>query len=47
MISGKVALSIRVDALGESKQGGILGLKNRIKVEQRLKQLESFLKKKN
>jgi nucleolar protein 58 len=47
MISAKVALSIRVDALGESKQGGILGLKNRIKVEQRLKQLESFLRKKN
>ena len=45
MISGKIALSTRVDALGDSKQGGSLGLKNRIKVEKKLRQLESYLTK--
>nr|UXY87360.1 SAR DNA-binding protein-1 [Cryptomonas sp.] len=45
MVSGKIALSARMDALGELKQGGSLGLKNKIKIEQRLKQLESFERK--
>jgi nucleolar protein 58 len=45
MISGKIALSVRVDALGESNQGGSLGLKNKIKIEKRLEQLESYLNK--
>nr|UXY87856.1 SAR DNA-binding protein-1 [Cryptomonas curvata] len=45
MISGKIALSVRVDALRETKQGGSLGLKNRIKIEKRLRQLESYTKK--
>ena len=45
MISGKIALSVRVDALRETKQGGSLGLKNRLKIEKRLKQLESFTNK--
>mmetsp|Transcript_46061 Transcript_46061/g.115549 ORF Transcript_46061/g.115549 Transcript_46061/m.115549 type:complete len:399 (-) Transcript_46061:1386-2582(-) len=41
--SGKVSLSARIDALGENKYGGSIGLKNKKKIERRLRQLESFL----
>jgi len=44
--SGKASLSARIDALGENKYGGSIGLKNKKKIEQRLRQLESFLNKK-
>jgi len=47
MLAGKVALSARVDALGENKYGGSVGLKNRKKIEQRIKQMETFVAKKN
>mmetsp|Transcript_1001 Transcript_1001/g.2180 ORF Transcript_1001/g.2180 Transcript_1001/m.2180 type:complete len:400 (+) Transcript_1001:1359-2558(+) len=45
--SGKVSLSARIDALGENKYGGSIGLKSKKKIEQRLRQLESFSTKKN
>mmetsp|Transcript_52419 Transcript_52419/g.137244 ORF Transcript_52419/g.137244 Transcript_52419/m.137244 type:complete len:385 (-) Transcript_52419:4933-6087(-) len=45
MISAKIALAVRADTLKELKYGGILGIKNRHKIEKRLEQLESFNKK--
>jgi nucleolar protein 58 len=45
MISGKIALLVRVDALREIKQGGSLGLKYKMKIEKRLRQLESYTNK--
>mmetsp|Transcript_66034 Transcript_66034/g.162559 ORF Transcript_66034/g.162559 Transcript_66034/m.162559 type:complete len:228 (+) Transcript_66034:378-1061(+) len=47
MTSGKAALSSRVDALGEIKYGGSIGLRNKKKIQHRIRQLESFLIKKN
>lgn len=47
MLAGKVALSARVDALGENKYGGSVGLKNKKKIEQRFRQLETFMAQKN
>ncbi|ABW98161.1 nop5 (nucleomorph) [Hemiselmis andersenii] len=44
--SAKASLSARIDALGENKYGGSIGLKNKKKIEQRARQLESFLNKK-
>ena len=45
ILSAKIALSSRIDALGETKYGGSVGVKNRIVVEKKIKQLNSFLEK--
>lgn len=44
--SGKITLSARVDALGVTKYGGSIGLRNKKKIEHRLRQLEGFTEKK-
>jgi nucleolar protein 58 len=44
--SGKIAISARIDALGEVKYGGAIGLQNKKKIENRIRQLESFNQKK-
>mmetsp|Transcript_19112 Transcript_19112/g.38995 ORF Transcript_19112/g.38995 Transcript_19112/m.38995 type:complete len:390 (-) Transcript_19112:1396-2565(-) len=46
ILSGKIVLSARIDALGEFKYGGSIGLKNKNKIEQRLIQFRSFVFKK-
>jgi len=45
ILSGKIALSARVDALGEFTYGGSIGIKNRIIIEKRIQQLNSFIEK--
>ena len=45
MLSAKIVLSARIDALGETTYGGSIGLKNRINIENKIKQLNSFLEK--
>lgn len=42
--AGKIAISARVDALGENKYGGSIGLKNKNKIERRLCQLQTYPK---
>ena len=45
ILSAKIALSTRIDALGETKYGGSVGVKNRLVIEKKIKQLNSFLEK--
>jgi len=47
ILSGKIALAARIDALGEFKYGGSIGLKNKFKIEKKLEQIRSFFKKKS
>mmetsp|Transcript_28166 Transcript_28166/g.57131 ORF Transcript_28166/g.57131 Transcript_28166/m.57131 type:complete len:403 (+) Transcript_28166:2456-3664(+) len=46
ILSGKIALASRIDALGEFKYGGSIGLKKKFKIEKRIEQIQSFFKKK-
>lgn len=45
ILSSKIVLSARIDALGESNYGGSIGIKNRLKIENKINQLNSFLEK--
>ena len=45
ILASKIVLTARIDALGESKFGGCIGIKNRIFIEKKIKQLNSFLEK--
>ena len=45
MLAGKIAISARTDALGDSTYGGSIGIKNRFLIEKKMKQLNSFLEK--
>jgi len=45
MVASKVVISARIDALGEINYGGGIGIKNRILIENRIRQLNSFLEK--
>ena len=45
ILSGKIVLSARIDALGNSTYGGSIGVKNRFLIEKKIKQLNSFLEK--
>ena len=44
--AGKIAISARIDALGEIKYGGAIGLQNKKRIENRIRQLEAFEQKK-
>jgi nucleolar protein 58 len=45
ILSGKIVLSARIDALGNSTYGGSIGVKSRFLIEKKIKQLNSFLEK--
>jgi len=45
ILSGKIVLSARIDALGNSTHGGSIGVKSRFLIEKKIKQLNSFLEK--
>jgi len=45
ILSSKSALCSRIDALGENKFGGTFGIRNRIYIEKRVKQMSSVKNK--
>jgi len=45
ILSAKIVLSARIDALGEFTYGGSIGIKHRLAIENKIKQLNSFLEK--
>jgi len=45
ILSSKIVLSARIDALGEFTYGGSIGIKHRLAIENKIKQLNSFLEK--
>jgi len=45
ILSAKIVLTARIDALGEFTYGGSIGIKQKLAIENKIKQLNSFLEK--